>query len=708
MPRACLLTGVLKRVLKIPASSAKMLVPTPGYRTSGCSPYFMGSFQIEGKMQPAGDQPQAIDALARGLSRGDRYQTLLGVTGSGKTFTVANVVARVERPTLVIAHNKTLAAQLTNEFRELFPKNAVHYFVSYYDYYQPEAYIPSSDTYIDKEAMINDEIDRLRHAATTALLTRQDVIVVASVSCIYGLGAPEVYAENIFHFKAGDRIDREELMRKLVELHFTRTNADLKRSTYRLRGDNWEIMPPDREVIYNFELAGGAIKKIYEVDPVQGFIPGATPAVTDVYIAPAKHFITMVPERERAAAGIRQELKERLAYFEKKRLFLEAERLERRTRYDLAMMAEVGYCHGIENYSRHLSGRKAGEPPATLLDYFPHSTSSGQADFLTVIDESHVTVPQLAGMFNGDRARKETLVEYGFRLPSAIDNRPLTFKEFESRVGQVIFTSATPGDYERKVSAQVVEQIIRPTGLVDPRLTIRPARGQVQDLIPRIEERVAKGERVLVTTLTKRMAEDLSAFLEEKKMKVNYLHSDVKTLDRIRILTGLRKGEFDIIVGVNLLREGLDLPEVSLVAIMDADKEGFLRSATSLIQTIGRAARNANGEVLIYADAMTGSITRAVQETERRREKQLAYNKEHGITPRTILKEVKSILPDVDEILKLELAPLPRSKKALEDLARKKEAEMRVAAKELNFELAAILRDELRALRDQLRSGKKR
>ncbi len=660
-------------------------------------------FILESENKPAGDQPKAIASLVSGLENGYRDQTLLGVTGRGKRFTVANVIAEVQKPTLVIAHNKTLAAQLTNEFRELFPKNSVNYFVSYYDYYQPEAYMPSSDTYIDKEAMINDEIDKLRHAATTALLTRRDVIVVASVSCIYGLGAPEVYAQNIFHFKAGDRIKRDEFARKLIQLQFTRTTADLKRGTYRLRGDNWEVMPPDREVIYNFELKNGVIEKIYEYEPAPGFQPGKTPTAPEIFIAPAKHFITETPDRERAIIAIQKELKERLKYFEKEKKFLEAERLERRTKFDLAMMREVGYCHGIENYSRHLSGRAAGEAPDTLLDYFPR-TENGAPDFLTVIDESHMTVPQIQGMYAGDASRKETLVEYGFRLPSAKDNRPLTFKEFESRVDQTIYTSATPGSYEREKSKQVVEQIIRPTGLVDPKITMRPARGQIDDLIPRIEDRIAKHERVLVTTLTKRMAEDLSAYLEEKKMKVSYLHSDVKTLDRIRILTDLRKGKIDVLVGVNLLREGLDLPEVSLVAILDADKEGFLRSETSLIQTIGRASRNVEGEVLIYADQITGSVKRAVGETERRRALQAKYNKEHGITPKTIIRKISDILPNVDEVLKLELKPIPKSKTALQKLIAEKEKEMREAAKHLDFELAALLRDEIKELNKK--SGK--
>ena len=664
-------------------------------------------FKIESDNQPAGDQPKAIASLVSGLREGLRDQTLLGVTGSGKTFTMANVIQQMGKPTLVIAHNKTLAAQLCNEFRELFPNSSVNYFVSYYDYYQPEAYMPSSDTYIDKEALINDEIDKLRHAATMALLTRRDVIIVASVSCIYGLGAPEEYAKNIIRFKVGDAVERRDFSRKLVSLQFNRTTADLKRATYRLRGENWEIMPADREVIYNMEVSGGIIRAIYEIDPVKGFQPGKTPSIPDILFAPAKHFITAPASRERALVEIKKELKEQLIKFDKEKKFLEAERIERRTKFDLAMMAEVGYCHGIENYSRHLSGRAAGEPPATLLDYFPHN-EDGSPDFLTIIDESHMTVPQLQGMFNGDAARKKTLVEYGFRLPSAIDNRPLRFEEFDARIGQVIYTSATPSPYELKVSrpsedgrpggGQIVEQIIRPTGLVDPKITIKPARGQVEDLIPRIQERVAKHERVLVTTLTKRMAEDLSSYLEEKKIKVNYLHSDVKTMDRIKILTDLRRGKIEVLVGVNLLREGLDLPEVSLVAILDADKEGFLRSEVSLIQTIGRAARNVEGEVVMYADNITGSIERAIRETDRRRAIQVAYNKEHNITPRTIVRKISDILPNIDDILALETAPIPRSKTALQRLIAEKERDMRAAAKDLNFELAGILRDEIREL----------
>ena len=653
-----------------------------------------GIFKLESNNRPSGDQPKAIKELVSGLKKGYQDQTLLGVTGSGKTFTIANVIAEIQKPTLVIAHNKTLAAQLTNEFRELFPNNSVNYFVSYYDYYQPEAYMPSSDTYIEKEAMINDEIDKLRHAATAALLTRKDVIVVASVSCIYGLGSPKAYRENIFHLKPGDRLERDEFIKKLVELQFNRTNSDLKRATFRVRGDNWEIMAPDRDVIYNFQIRNGAINKIYEVEPAKGFRPGKTPELPEIYIAPAKHFITPPDDRDRALKAIKEEMKSQLKKFEKEKKFLEAERIERRTKADMAMMKEVGYCHGIENYSRHLSGRDTGEPPATLLDYFPSSSDGG---FLTVIDESHVTIPQLGGMFAGDASRKKTLIDYGFRLPSASDNRPLTFKEFESRVGQTIYTSATPAPFEINKSEKVVEQIIRPTGLVDPAITIKPVKGQIDDLIVRIKDRIKKKERVLVTTLTKRMAEDLSAYLEELKIKVNYLHSDVKTLDRIRILTDLRKGKIEVLVGVNLLREGLDLPEVSLVAILDADKEGFLRSEVSLVQTIGRAARNEKGEVLIYADNITGSIKRAVGETDRRRKIQLAYNKKHGITPKTIIREIRDILP-VEDILNLETKILPKSKSVLEELMKQKEKEMKEAAKNLDFELAALLRDEIKIL----------
>ncbi|MCX7589374.1 MAG: excinuclease ABC subunit UvrB [Patescibacteria group bacterium] len=663
-------------------------------------------FKLISKFKPAGDQPKAIEALVKRLKAGCKHSVLLGVTGSGKTFTIANVIAKINKPTLVIAHNKTLAAQLCNELREFFPENSVNYFVSYYDYYQPEAYLPQTDTYIDKEAMINDEIDRLRHAATSAILTRRDVIIVASVSCIYGLGAPEIYAQNILHFKIGDKIDRKELIHKLVNLQYIRTNSDLKRGTFRLRGDNWEIMPPDKEIIYNFEINNNQIIAIYEINPVEGFIYDKTPKLNEIYISPAKHFITEIPERERAIKAIEEELKERLKFFESQKKYLEAERLERRTKFDIAMIREVGYCHGIENYSRHLSGRFPGQPPETLLDYFPE-------DFLTIIDESHVTIPQIRGMYEGDASRKKTLIEYGFRLPSALDNRPLKFEEFEKKIGQVIYMSATPAEYEKEKSLSccnkkgipsgIVEQIIRPTGLVDPKIIIRPVKGQIEDLIKRIEQKVKNKQRVLVTTLTKRMAEDLSVYLEEKGFKVNYIHSEVKTIERIKILTNLRKGIFDCLIGVNLLREGLDLPEVALVAILDADKEGFLRSETSLIQIIGRAARNVDSEVVIYADNITGSINRAVRETERRRKIQLSYNKKYNIQPKTIIKEIKDILPQVDEILKLELMPINKSKNEIKKIIEQKEKEMKQAAKNLDFELAAILRDEIKELEKKLK-----
>ncbi len=647
-------------------------------------------FKLVSNFAPAGDQPKAIDALVLGINKGFNKQTLLGVTGSGKTFSIGNVIERINKPTLVIAHNKTLAAQLANEFKEIFPDNAVHYFVSYYDYYQPEAYIPSSDTYIDKEAMINDEIDKLRHAATTSLLTRRDVIIVASVSCIYGLGAPEQYAEHLIHLKSGYELHREELMKKLINMQFSRTNLDLKRGDFRLRGDDWEIMPPSEEVVYSFHVQDGIVGDIYKINPARG----EEEKVSEVLISPAKHFITLEKERKDAIKTIEVEMKDRLAYFEKTGKLLEAERLERRTRNDLAMLREIGYCNGIENYSRHLSGRATGEPPATLIDYFPE-------DFLTVIDESHVTVSQIRGMYEGDASRKRNLIEYGFRLPSAADNRPLRYPEFEKAVGQVIYVSATPGEYEKNESKQVVEQIIRPTGLIDPKVTILPARGQVNDLIQKIEERIKGGkDRVLVTALTKKMAEDLSDFLKEKGIKVNYLHSDIKTLDRIKILTDLRRGVYDVIVGVNLLREGLDLPEVSLVAILDADKEGFLRSETSLIQTIGRAARNSAGEVLLYADNITGSIDRAMRETDRRRSLQMEYNKMYNITPQTIIKEIRDILP-MEKTLEMELGPMERSASSLKKLLKEKEKEMKRAAQELDFETAAILRDEIKTLEEK-------
>ena len=662
-------------------------------------------FKLKSEFKLAGDQPKAIKKLVKGLQRGDRAQTLLGITGSGKTFTMANVIAKINRPTLVIAHNKTLAAQLCQEFREFFRENAVHYFVSYYDYYQPEAYMPTSDTYIDKEAMINDEIDRLRHAATQALLTRKDVIIVASVSCIYGLGAPEVYEKKVLHFKIGEKFDRQAITSRLIDMQFDRTTADLTRGHFRLRGDVLEIMPVSEEIIYRLEVEGGRISEINLIDSVTRKIKSNE---QDAWIFPAKHFVTTGPERETALKAIEQELKDRLNIFEKEKKFLEAERLARRTKNDLEMLRELGYCHGIENYSRHLSGRKAGDAPDTLLSYFPK-------DFLTIIDESHVTVPQIGAMYEGDASRKRTLIKYGFRLPSAADNRPLKFLEFLDRTGQMIFTSATPSKYEKENSSATVEQVIRPTGLIDPKITIRPITetkknlSQIDDLIERIKERIKKGERVLVTTLTKKMAEDLNDYLKDLKIKVNYVHSDIKALDRIKILTDFRRGKFDVLVGVNLLREGLDLPEVTMVAILDADKEGFLRSETALIQTIGRAARNVLGEVILYADNITGSMKRAIDETERRRKLQLAYNKKHNIIPKTIKKKINDILPTspviarrysdaaISSVLALDTAS--EKGKNIKKIIKEKEIEMKRVAQNLDFETAAILRDEIKFLK---------
>jgi excinuclease ABC subunit B len=655
-------------------------------------------------MTPKGDQPEAIRRLVSGLREENRYQTLLGITGSGKTLTVANVIAETGRPALVLAHNKTLAAQLCNEFREFFPDNAVEYFVSYYDYYQPEAYVPTSDTYIEKEAMINQEIDRLRHAATQALLTRRDTIIVASVSCIYGLGAPQLYREKHLHLKKGERYDRSGLLRDLVNIHFERTTSDMKRGSFRARADVVEIMPVNEDIILRLDLPGGKLAGITRLDPVTRHVRSHEP---EAWVFPAKHFIISGPELERALAEIRGELAERLDHFNKKGLLLEAERLERRTNFDMAMLREAGYCHGIENYSRALAGHRPGDPPDTLLSYFPK-------DFLCFIDESHVTLPQLQAMSAGDSARKKTLIDYGFRLPMAADNRPLRIEEFLQRVPQLVFVSATPGVWEREHSTQIVEQVIRPTGLVDPIVTVKPVTpkdgqpGQVDDLMELIEERVKLGERTLVTTLTKKMAEDLSTWLTERKVKAVYLHSDVDTVDRIAILTDLRRGKYDVLVGVNLLREGLDLPEVTLVAILDADKEGFLRSDTSLIQTIGRAARNVKGEVILYADHVTGSIRRALDETNRRREKQVAYNLEHGITPQTIQKAIKDIMLGMrskDErlkaVLQLEVGPVLAEMTSAEIVA-EKDKQMREAAKNLEFELAAMLRDEIRELKRML------
>jgi excinuclease ABC subunit B len=669
----------------------------------------MSKFALKAPYQPSGDQPEAIKQLIEGIERKDRYQTLLGATGTGKTFTIANVIQSVQKPTLVIAHNKTLAAQLCNEFRAFFPDNAVEYFVSYYDYYQPEAYIARTDTYIEKEAMINQEIDRLRHAATQALLTRKDVIIVGSVSCIYGLGAPEAYEKTVLHVELGSNVMREQVLERLITMQFNRTNADLTRGTFRARGEVLELMPANEEVVYRIESPRGIVERIVKMDPVS---KKAEKEQQDLWVFPAKHFITLGPERERALKAIREELKERLEYFENNGKLLEAERLERKTHYDLEMIENVGYCNGIENYSQPMSGRPRGAAPDTLFSYFPK-------DFLLVIDESHVTVPQLGGMYEGDRSRKSTLIEHGFRLPSAADNRPMKFEELEQKMDQVIFVSATPALFELQNSNQVVEQVIRPTGLVDPEVIIRPVTpkgsdvGQVQDLLERLQPVIDRDERILVTTLTKKMAEDLTEFMKERKFKVSYIHSDIETVERLEILSEFRKGTYDIIVGVNLLREGLDLPEVSLVAIMDADKEGFLRSETSLIQTIGRAARNVRGQVILYADNMTGSMTRAIAETDRRRTKQLAYNKEHHITPKTIRKKQDDILAmlglehsekDVKDILKLELGAETDS---LMEVKKKKEKEMKAASKNLEFELAAILRDELVILEKELKKREK-
>jgi excinuclease ABC subunit B len=662
----------------------------------------MANFKLHLPFEPAGDQPQAIEKLSAGLKKGLHHQTLFGVTGSGKTFTVANVIAKNDKPALVLAHNKTLAAQLAQEYREFFPENAVHYFVSYYDYYQPEAYIAHSDTYIEKEAMINAEIDRLRHAATQALLTRKDVIIVASVSAIYGLGSPAQYEKVHVKIEKGGEENRSALIRKLVGIYFERTNADLNPGQLRAIGNSLEFMPVNERAIFRVTFDGSIVASIDQLDPVSRAKRGE---LKSVFVFPAKHFVTSEDERNRATEDIKVELEEQLAKFKREEKPLEHERLKRRTLHDLALIRELGYTSGIENYSRHFDGRSPGEPPFTLLSYFPHK-KDGAPDFLTVIDESHVTVPQVGGMYAGDKSRKDVLVEYGFRLPSARDNRPLRFEEFEKRVGQVLYTSATPGAYEKEHSEQVVEQIIRPTGLIDPELTVRPIMesgaypGQIADFIAEAEKTIKNGGRALATTLTKQMAEDLAAFLRERKIKAEYLHSDVKTIDRIDILTNFRKGEFDILVGVNLLREGLDLPEVELVGILDADKEGFLRSETSLIQTIGRAARNVLGRVILYADNMTGSLDRAIGETNRRRTLQMAYNKEHRITPLTIKKEIHDIAASmrtehqrtIDELLVLDELAYKDDPK--EFIARKRE-EMEEAVEKLDFETAALIRDEI-------------
>ncbi len=670
-----------------------------------------GVFNLQG-FTPAGDQPKAIALLVDGLKKNMKRQTLLGATGTGKTFTIANVIQQIQKPTLVIAHNKTLAAQLAQEFRSFFPDAAVHYFVSYYDYYQPEAYMPVTDTYIEKDAQINEEIDRLRHASTQALLTRKDTIIVASVSCIYGLGSPKDYERENIKISLGDSVTKISLMQRFVAVYYERTNADLSPGTFRALGNRIDVMPISETVMLQIEIAAGKVSHLQIVDPVSMKV---IKVVTDYYIFPAKHFISDIPTRERAVETIEAELKDRLKEFDEQGKILEAERLKRRTRYDVAMIREVGFCQGIENYSRHLSGKAPGIAPDTLLEYFPHD-KNGNPEFLTVIDESHVTLPQLHGMYAGDQSRKSTLVEYGFRLPSAKDNRPLRYEEFEKRVGDVVYVSATPGNYEREVSGQIVEQIIRPTGLLDPILEVRKVcevatyKGQVHDFMDETVKDVKKGGRVLVTTLTKKMAENLAEYLKEQGVKAEYVHSDVKTIDRIQILTRFRKGEFDCLVGVNLLREGLDLPEVTLIGILDADKEGFLRSETSLIQTIGRAARNSNGRVILYADVMTGSLDRAINETNRRRTIQEAYNKEHGITPTTITKNIHDITEElksnhskaVNEELRVDQKLFAKNP---DKLIKLKEKQMKEAVKILDFETAAILRDELEVLRS-LHSGR--
>jgi excinuclease ABC subunit B len=675
-------------------------------------------FKLVSPYQPSGDQPKAIESLTRGFLSGTRNQTLLGVTGSGKTFTMANVIKNLGKPALVIAHNKTLAAQLAQEYQEFFPDNAVHYFVSYYDYYQPEAYLPVSDTYIEKDAQINAEIDRLRHASTQSLLTRRDVIIVASVSCIYGLGSPEEYEKENLRLKVGDETGRLELMRTLVGIFFERTTADLNPGQFRSLGNRVEIMPISEKFVYLIEIVAGKIGRITKIDPISQKVLGEP---TDIFLFPAKHFITDKDKQERAILSIREELAERLKELEAEGKLLEVERLKRRTNYDLAMIQEIGYCNGIENYSRHLSGKAPGEPPETLLSYFP-KTKDGKPDFLTVIDESHVTIPQLRGMFAGDQSRKKTLVEYGFRLPSALDNRPLRFEEFLERVDGLIFTSATPADYEREVSGNIAEQVIRPTGLTDPEVGVKPIvagdgyGGQIEDFIETTVKEVHAGGRVIATTLTKKMAEDLASYLRDHGVRAEYLHSDIKTIERIKILTAFRKGEFDCLVGVNLLREGLDLPEVTFIGILDADKEGFLRSETSLIQIIGRAARNASGKVTLYADHMTDSLTRSIGETNRRRALQMAYNEEHGITPTTVKKGIKDITEALEsEHDKAVLANVTLDEEIFranpEKLISLKEAEMQEAVKVLDFETAAILRDEIRALEEKYgvtRPGRKK
>jgi len=659
----------------------------------------MPDFKLRSDYVPKGDQPEAIDALVEGILRGHKDQVLLGVTGSGKTFTIANVVERLNRPTLVISHNKTLAAQLASEFKTFFPENAVEYFVSYYDYYQPEAYVPQSDTYIEKDATINDEIDKLRHSATCALLERRDVLVVASVSCIYGLGSPEDYRDLVLSLRKGMVRDRESILRRLVDIQYIRNDIDFQRGTFRVRGDVIEIYPAgSTDKAARVELFGDEIERLVEFEVLTG---KPLAEMNHVAVYPRSHYVVSDEKMQRAVMSIEEELEERLKELRDAGKILEAYRLEQRTRHDLDMLSQLGYCPGIENYSRHLTGRAPGEPPYTLLDFFPK-------DFLVIIDESHVTIPQVRAMYVGDRSRKTTLVEYGFRLPSALDNRPLTFEEFEDRIGQTIYVSATPAPYELGRASRIVEQVVRPTGLVDPEIEVRPTRGQIDDLVREIRSVVERKERVLVTTLTKRMAEDLTDYLRDIGIKVRYMHSDVETLERMEIIRDLRLGMFDVLVGINLLREGLDLPEVSLVSILDADKEGFLRSETSLIQTIGRAARNVNGKVIMYADSITGSMRRAIEETNRRRKKQEEYNKKHGITPATVEKAVRDVIQSQRPVESQEtyywadtdLKDVP--KRAIPNLIERLRKEMKEASRDLEFERAALLRDMIFELEGRL------
>ena len=657
----------------------------------------MAKFEVVSEFKPMGDQPQAIEELANSIQDGNRYQTLLGVTGSGKTFSMANIIEKIQKPTLILAHNKTLAAQLYSEFKEFFPNNAVEYFVSYYDYYQPEAYMPSSDTYIEKDSSVNEEIDKLRHSATAALCERDDVIVIASVSCIYGLGDPVDYSEQVVSIRPGMEIERDDVLRKLIAIQYTRNDMDFARATFRVRGDTVEVIPAGMsEKAIRIEFFGDEIERIAEIDQLTGTVLGYR---DHVVIFPASFYAISSDKMEQAIKRIEEELEDRLKVFKSEDKLLEAQRLSQRTQFDVEMLREMGYCSGVENYSRHLSGREEGETPFTLLDYFPK-------DFLMIIDESHMTLPQVRAMYNGDRARKTVLVDYGFRLPSALDNRPLKFDEFEDKVSQLLFVSATPAQYELEHSLAISEQLIRPTGLLDPLIELRPVKGQIDDLVGIIHEVVDKGEKIMITTLTKRMAEDLTTYMQEIGIRIKYLHSDIDTLERIEIIRDLRMDVFDVLVGINLLREGLDIPEVSLVAILDADKEGFLRSETSLIQTIGRAARHANGKVIMYADNVTKSMNRAISETARRRQIQEAYNEEHGITPTTVKKKIRDLIiatknPEKEKGILTEKDPESMSKEELEKTIKKVEKDMKKAATELQFEKAAELRDVLIKLKQE-------